>query len=81
MDNADSAERRARERRRTERRGLLKRRAGPGRRIWIRRDSTDEVGEDNDKVLRGDERRSETARRGGKVRRADPRRKGDRRLD
>ena len=81
MDDTDFAERRAGERRRTERRGLLKRRAGPGRRIWIRRDSTDEVSEDNDKVVRGAERRSEAPRRSGKVRRADRRRSGNRRLD
>ena len=81
MDDTDSPERRRAERRLAERRGLLERRAGPGRRIWIRRDSTDEVSEDNNKIVRGAERRSETARRSGKVRRADKRRRGDRRLD
>ena len=81
MDDTDSAESRAEERRRDERRGLLKRRAGPGRRIWIRRDPTNEANEDSYEVERGDERRSEAARRSGKVRRADRRRKGDQRID
>ena len=81
MDDTDSPERRVEERRLKERRGLLKRRAGPGRRIWIRRDSTDDVSEDDTKVARGPERREEAPRRSGKGRRADQRRKGDRRVE
>ena len=76
----DSEERRRDERRKANTRAPRERRAGPGRRIWIRRDEGDEaveLAEDN----REAERRAETSRRSGDLRRKDQRRKGDRRLD
>ena len=79
----DSQDRRRGERRKVDTRAPRERRAGPGRRIRIRRDEGDEgdeaveVAEDR----REGERRAETSRRGGDLRRKDQRRKGDRRLD
>ena len=79
MDDSDE-ERRKGERRTTDTRSPSQRRAGPGRRIWIRRSPDDEVEEVEDDKREG-ERRSETPRRSGDLRRKDQRRKGDRRLD
>ena len=76
MDDSDE-ERRKGERRIKDTRSPPARRAGPGRRIWIRRNSEEEVEEDK----REGEQRSETPRRSGDMRRKDKRRKGDRRLD
>ena len=76
MDDSDE-ERREGERRIKDTRSPRVRRAGPGRRIWIRRNSEDEVDEDK----REGEQRSEAPRRSGDLRRTDQRRKGDRRLD
>ena len=82
MNDTGSTERREKgERRSTERRGLLKRRSGPGRRIWILRDPTEEASEENSSVSRGTDRRAEPPRRSEELRRADQRRRGDRRLD
>ncbi len=78
MDDSDREERRKAERRVGDRRELPReRRAGPGRRIWIRRSSTEDVSEERRK---GDRREGE-ARRSGDIRRVEKRRKGDRRLD
>jgi hypothetical protein len=73
----DSENRLREERRKADTRAARERRAGPGRRIWIRRDEVAEVAEDK----REGERRAETSRRGGDLRRKDQRHKGDRRLD
>lgn len=78
MGDSDNDKGRKEERRATDRRQLPReRRAGPGRRIWIRRSSTEEVSEER----READRRSGESRRGGTIRRAGKRRKGDRRLD
>ena len=78
MGDSDREERRKEQQRGAERRELPRdRRAGPGRRIWIRRSSSDEVSEER----REGDRRSGESRRGGTLRRAEERRKGDRRLD
>ena len=78
MDDSDHEKGREEERRTTDRRELPReRRAGPGRRIWIRRSSTEDVEEER----REGDRRSGEARRSGDLRRTDKRRKGDRRLD
>ena len=78
MDDSDREERRKEEQRVGDRRELPReRRAGPGRRIWIRRSSTEDVSEERRK---GDRREGET-RRSGDLRRKEKRRKGDRRLD
>jgi hypothetical protein len=76
MDDS-AGERRRGERRTVDTRAPRERRAGPGRRIWIRRDSEEEVDEEKREV----ERREGTSRRSGDLRRKDQRRKGDRRLD
>ncbi len=78
MGDSDHEEGREEERRVADRRQLPReRRAGPGRRIWIRRAATEEVDEEKRK---GDLRSGEP-RRSGKKRRVEQRRKGDRRLD
>ena len=78
MGDSDQEKGRKEERRVADRRQLPReRRAGPGRRIWIRRSSTEEVDEEK----REGDRRSGESRRGGQMRRSDKRRKGDRRLD
>ena len=78
MDDSDREERRKGERRVEDRRELPReRRAGPGRRIWIRRSSTEDVSEER----REGDRREGEARRSGDIRRSEKRRKGDRRLD
>ncbi len=78
MDDSDRDEGRKEERRVADRRELPReRRAGPGRRIWIRRSSEEEVGEEK----RESDRRSGEPRRSENPRRTVKRRKGDRRLD
>ena len=78
MDDSDRDEGRKEERRVADRRELPReRRAGPGRRIWIRRSSAEEVSEER----RESDRRSGEPRRSGDLRRTVKRRKGDRRLD
>ena len=77
MDDADRNEHRKEDRRTTVKRAPGERRAGPGRRIWIRRTSDEEVTEDT----RESDRRSGTPRRSGNLRRKGDRRKGDQRLD
>ena len=78
MDDSDRDEGRKEERRVADRRELPReRRAGPGRRIWIRRSSTEEVSEEK----RESDRRSGESRRSGNLRRGEQRRKGDQRLD
>ncbi len=78
MDDSDHEEGRKEERRVAERRELPReRRAGPGRRIWISRSSTEEV----EVERRKGDRRSGESRRSGDLRRTEKRRKGDRRLD
>ena len=78
MADSDREERREAERRVGDRRELPRdRRAGPGRRIWIRRSSTEDVSEER----REGDRREGEARRSGNIRRVEKRRKGDRRLD
>lgn len=62
MGDSDHEEGRKEERRADDRRQLPRdRRAGPGRRIWIRRFSTEEVDEER----RESDRRSGEPRRGG----------------
>lgn len=78
MGDPNYEEGRKEERRVADRRQLPReRRAGPGRRIWIRRSSVEEVSEER----RGSSLRSGEPRRSGKVQRMEKRRKGDRRLD
>ena len=78
MDDSGNEERREGSRWKPSKRRLLDdRRAGPGRRIWARRSSTEEV----EVERRKGERQEGTPRRSGEVRRAEERRKGDRRLD
>ena len=78
MGDSDREERRKEEQLGAERRELPRdRRAGPGRRIWIRRSSSEEVSDEK----RKGHRRSGESRRSGNLRRAEERRKGDRRLD
>ena len=76
----DSENRRREERRKANTRAPGDRRAGPGRRIWIRRDEGDEAVEVAEDRREG-ERRAGTSRRSGELRRKDKRRKGDQRLD
>ena len=78
MGDSDHEERRKGTRRKPSKTRLLDdRRAGPGRRIWARRTSTEEVDEDR----RKGKRREGESRRSGKARRQEERRKGDRCLD
>lgn len=78
MGDSDHEKGRKEERRVADRRQLPReRRAGPGRRIWIRRSSAEEVDEER----RRDDLRSGEPRRSGQQRRTEKRRKGDRRLD
>ncbi len=78
MDDSGHKERRKGVRRRgNETRLLDDRRAGPGRRIWARRASDEEVSEER----REAERRSDVSRRSGKLRRKGERRGSDRRHD
>ena len=79
MDDSGHDERRKGPSRTSERRSPRERRSGPGRRIWIRRDSAEDVA---DEKREGEsERRTGEPRRDGDVRRGPDRRKGDRRLD
>ena len=78
MGDSDKDKGREEERRATDRRQLPReRRAGPGRRIWISRSSTEEISEER----READRRTGESRRSGTIRRASKRRKGDQRLD
>ncbi len=77
MDDSGHDERRKGPSRAGERRSPRERRSGPGRRIWIRRDSAEDVAEEK----RESGRRTAEPRRSGDVRRGPDRRKGDRRLD
>ena len=65
MDDSDRDEGRKEERRVVERRELPReRRAGPGRRIWIRRSSEEEVSEESAKAI-GDQESPDAVRTHG----------------